>query len=262
MLHPGASHITTLLTLYEQSVRLNIASAIFRQALIASAEPPSRPNGHNSTSLHLDLPSVVQMLATDVPGLRNSIEGAFGTLTQLLCFPTEDLRQSPDAVLLLGPSAALFLCLLLCLPCRGLLGPSFQKTAIGLIRDIASHVGQAVKSTQDIVCLHAAYLESLVQILSPVSQIPVSEGSRGTTAQQNLGPVMPSEAHEQSQNDDSVLQAAHVLTSGLVSSQGDTLGYMDTMFDLSAALENNVHMQSLVNLLDPDCWSVLPMGLD
>lgn len=33
-----------------------------------------------STPLHLDLPSVVQMLATDMAGLRNNIEGAFGML--------------------------------------------------------------------------------------------------------------------------------------------------------------------------------------
>lgn len=85
-------------------------------------------------------------------------------------FPLGDLRLAPDAVLLLAPNAALFLCLLLCLPGNGVIGEAFQKTAVDLIRDIARHIGQSIQSPQDTVALHSAYLESLVELLNSSDQ--------------------------------------------------------------------------------------------
>lgn len=162
--------LRTLMGLWENSVRLNVASAILRQALITSVNSSLQANAQSPPSIFRldlpDIPPIEEFLSPDVVGLRSSIEGAFGgTLQYLLAFPVEDLRRVPDPTLLLGPNAALFLCLLLCFPCNGILGPAFQKTAIGLIQDIARHVGQAVHSPQDTVSLHSAYLDSVVNLL-------------------------------------------------------------------------------------------------
>ncbi|KAI9159124.1 hypothetical protein HJFPF1_07132 [Paramyrothecium foliicola] len=259
MLLPGGWRIRTLMKLYESSVRLNVASAIFRQALIASAATLSRFNRESTAPLSLDLPSVVQLLATGVLGLRGSIQGAFGTLAQLSSFPEDDLRRSPDAVLLLGPSAALLLCLLLCLPCRGLLGSAFQKASIGLISDIAQHMSQAVQSPQDIVALHANYLESLIQIMGPAAQASAPEWRNSATSQQAPSSIVPQDGLGQVHHDDGVIEAANVLTSGMAASQGDALDYVDAMFGLSTGQEHDLHWQSLANLLEPDYCSILPL---
>lgn len=255
LFYPGIQHLNTLLGLWEHSVRLNVSSAILRQALMSSVTSSLRSNEQQPpSSLRLDLPSVVDLLSTDVAGLNGSVEGAFGTLRQLLLFPTHDLRRGPDSVVLLGPNAALFLCLLLCLPCNGILGPSFQKAAVGLIRDVARHVGQAVQSPQDTVVLHAAYLDSLVNLLEPP------------------GPQSPPNVHEETATnmclpqmdmnlDETTLQAAHVLA-GEMGGFNPNLSRSDNMFNFTNT-EQNLQMQSLVNLLDMEfVWGMPPATAD
>ncbi|KAF2163464.1 hypothetical protein M409DRAFT_68410 [Zasmidium cellare ATCC 36951] len=274
LMDPGTKHFDLLRSLWESSVRLNIASAILRQAL-GAAVAKSSTGSHSgltkettsastlATSLSLDTTSMSELLSTDFIGLRGSIEGALGTLRQLLCFPTDDLRRAPDSVVLLGPHAALFLCLLLCLPCKGLLGQSFQQTAIKLVFDIARHFEQAVQSPQDTMALHLAYLESLTSILTPASSGAVSLRARQNiieeettgplTASGGAGPVneepmpMPDQFAAES--------AARVLASGFgsiddgvgVGMEGNNHGMGDDFSDFGQQL----NIQSLANLLDP-----------
>jgi hypothetical protein len=198
------------------------------------------------TSLGLDLTAIEQVLSPDIAGLSSSVKGAFGTLNCLLEFPLDDLRRAPDAVLLLAPNAALFLCLLLCLPCNGILGPSFQRTAVGLIRDTAKHVGESVKSPQDTVALTAAYLDSLVDLLHQ----PATEAS--TTTQEMIMPLsfdLPDFSIPTGGLgvDDTTLQAAQVLAGGM-GGFNSNLGEDDAM-----------HIQSLSNLLDGSFfWEMMP----
>lgn len=258
LLNPGKHHLNNLMGLWEQSVRLNVASAILRQALMASLTSSLRSTGQPPpSSLNLDLPAIEEVLSTDVPGLSSSVEGAFGTLRYMLAFPNKDLRRSPDAVLLLGPNAALFLCLLLCLPCNSILGPAFQRTAVGLIQDIARHVGECVQSPQDTIKLHAAYLDSLVSLVSPATP-------RWPSNSQEMMPPTTFDLSnlqvgtDESPLDETTLQAAHVLAGGM----GGPNFHMDdseVMFGLDNDPKQNLHMQSLANLLDPSFfWDIPP----
>lgn len=242
LLHPGKRHLNILVGLWDHSVRLNIASAILRQSLMANVASLRSSEQPPPSSLSFDLPAMVDIFSTDVPGLRGSVEGACGTLRQLLLFPTYDLRRSPDSVLLLGPSAALFLCLLLCFPCNGILGPSFQNTAFGLIRGVARHVGQSVQSSQDTITLHAAYLDSLLNLLEP-STLDLSHSNMDDGAMHL---------------DELDLQAAHVLAGGYGGLNGN-VDDNDAMFNFPSDLEQNLNVQSLANLLDPGFfWESAP----
>ncbi|KAH7111988.1 hypothetical protein EDB81DRAFT_703480 [Dactylonectria macrodidyma] len=265
LLHPGKGHLRTLMGLWENSVRLNIASAIFRQALIASVMSSLRANGQSPPStFRLDLPgipAIEEVLSPDFPGLSSSVEGGFETLRHLLAFPIEDLRRAPDSTLLLGPNAALFLCLLLCLPCNGILGPAFQRTAVGLIQAVARHVGQAVQTPQDTVNLHSAYLDSLVNLLGPATpQWPPN-------SHEMMGPLstfdLP-QSHMDANDlhiDETALEAAHVLAGGMggLNCNADDSA---AMFNLTGEPEQMLHMQSLANLLDTSFFSAMePMDV-
>lgn len=257
LLRPAKPHLRTLLGLWEHSVRLNVASAIFRQALAAlvdssirSSEPPS--------SLGFDIRTMGDVLSPDAPGLASSVEGAFGTLRHLLEFPANDLRRAPDSVQLLGPNAALFLCLLLCLPCKGILGPSFQRTAVGLIQDTARHVRQTVKSPQDTVNLHSAYLESLVDLLAP--GIPQYSSNMPGIVTSNFDPTQLHLDSDSLHVDQTALQAAHVLAGGMGVPQCN-VDENEGIFSLANEPEQNIHMQSLANLLDTNCfWEIPPLA--
>lgn len=238
LLYPGRPHLNRLIGLWEHSVRLNVSSAILRQALMASV----------TSSRGLDISAIEQALSPDIPGLSSSIEGAFNTLRYLLKFPPDDLRRAPDAVLLLAPNSALFLCLLLCLPRNSILGPAFQKTAVSLIQDIARHIRQSVRSQQDTIALNSVYLDSLVNLLDPFTP-------HGSSNMEEV--VVPSALELSHLNlqagdldlDDTTLQAAQVLSGGLGGfncSAADT----DAMFGLTNDPRQNLHIQSLANLLN------------
>lgn len=257
LLSPGPNHLNTLVGLWESSIRLNVASAILRQALMASMASSLRSEEQAPlSSLNFDLPTVVDLLSTDVLGLSISVEGAFGTLRHLLRIPVADLRRSPDAVHLLGPNAALFLCLLLCLPCNGLLGPSFQSTAVGLIQDMARHMAQSVQSPQDTLALNAAYLDSLVNLLSPDNTQTAPD-----THSLTIPPIIDRE-HPYSDAigvhlDGSELQATPVLAGG----NGEFAGVNshDEILNLPSKPGESLHAQSVANLLDPGFyWEMLP----
>ncbi|KAI1027690.1 hypothetical protein LB504_011681 [Fusarium proliferatum] len=263
LMHPEKHHLRTLIGLWESSVRLNISSAILRQAITAAVAESLRVNGHTPPSTaRLDLPGIPPLedvLSPDVAGLRSSIEGAFETLRYLLEISPEDLRRAPDSILLLAPNAAIFLCLLLCLPSNGVLGPAFQKTAIGLIQDIARHVGRAVQSPQDIVNLHSAYLDSLVNLLGPATQqCPTSiEELPGFDSSQ-----LPLETSA-SQFDDTAMGADQVFAGGIANGPDDNIPDPGTMFGftMEPEPEQMMHMQSLANLLDADFFSAMsPMS--
>lgn len=252
LLGPENNHLEALVGLWENSVRLNISLAILRHALMASLKSLFRSSGQPVPS-YLDLSGIEMALSPDALGLASSVEAAFGTLRHLLMFPVNDLRRGPDAVLLLGPSAALTLCLLLCLPCNGVLGPSFQKTAVTLIRDVARHVGQAVHSAQDTVALHAAYLDSLVALLSPSSPFLQPHENDGPISTFDLAQL----DSDQLQLDETTIQAAQVLGG---------LSYVDEnngLFGYTAEPETNLHLQSLANLLDTNFfWEASPVAAD
>ncbi|KAE8413599.1 hypothetical protein BDV36DRAFT_303978 [Aspergillus pseudocaelatus] len=259
-LNPGWYHLTVLIDLWEHSVRLNVASSILRQSLMASVAScldPGRQTGN--VPMDLDLMTIQQALPPDLPGLTSSIEGAFGTLRHLISFPSEDLRRAPDVVLLLAPNAALFLCLLLCLPGNSSTGPAFQRTAITLIQDITDHIKKAVLSPQDTVALHSAYLDSLVELLNP-------DMSQCTADQSDLG-IQPiydvprlDIGSTRLESEDPALQAARVLADG-IGGHNYRVVSNDTMFSLPEKYVNqNLHMQSLANLLDGDLfWEMPPL---
>ncbi|EEU48329.1 uncharacterized protein NECHADRAFT_75789 [Fusarium vanettenii 77-13-4] len=266
LLHPGKGHIKTLMGLWENSVQLNVASAILRQALVASVTSPLHANGQSPPStFRVDLPgipAIEEVLSPDIPGLISSVEGGFGTLRHLLAFPIEDLRRAPDSTLLLGPNTALFLCLLLCLPCNGVLGPAFQKTAIGLIQDIARHVGQAVQSPQDTLSLHSAYLDSLVNLLGPATpQWPPNSHER----MRHLSTLDLSQSHMDANDlrfDETALEAAQVLAGGM-GGLNCNVDDNNAMFSLTSEPEQMLYMQSLANLLDTSFFSATePTSVD
>ncbi|KAL4772343.1 hypothetical protein BDW60DRAFT_222633 [Aspergillus nidulans var. acristatus] len=242
LLYPDQHHLDTLVQIWDHSVRLNIASGILRQALLSSVA---------SQCLQLGIRTIQNVLSPELPGLLNSIEGAFGTLRRLLDFPLDDLRRAPDAILLLGPSAALFLCLLLCLPEHGMLGPAFQHTAVCLIRSIAQRVGECVQSPQDTLTLYATYLQSLVELLDPSTQQP-------PTLEPDFGVQPPlDELQVQLEGDGlsldvSTLQEAQVLTNGV----GDQNCLMDTHDSIleTSGVDDNIYAQSLANLLRGDLF--------
>jgi hypothetical protein len=242
LLYPDQHHLDTLVQIWDHSVRLNIASGILRQALLSSVA---------SQCLQLGIRTIQNVLSPELPGLLNSIEGAFGTLRRLLDFPLDDLRRAPDAILLLAPSAALFLCLLLCLPEHGMLGPAFQHTAVCLIRSIAQRVGECVQSPQDTLTLYATYLQSLVELLDPSTQHP-------PTLEPDFGVQPPlDELQVQLEGDGlsldvSTLQEAQVLTNGV----GDQNCLMDTHDSIleTSGVDDNIYAQSLANLLRGDLF--------
>ncbi|OGM49737.1 hypothetical protein ABOM_001868 [Aspergillus bombycis] len=255
LLNLDSYHLTVLIDLWEHSVRLNVASAILRQSLMALVAPcldSSRQPGNISTDL--DLATIQQALPSNLPGLTSSVEGAFGTLRNMINFPPDDLRRAPDAVLLLAPNAALFLCLLLCLPGNSSLGPAFQRTAINLIRDITHHIKQAVLSPQDTIALHSAYLDSLVDLLSPdTSQYSVEQHDLGmqpiyNVPHMNVGSTILD-------SDDPALQAARVLADGIGGHNYRINDSHDGMFSLPEEdTSQNLHVQILANLLDGDLF--------
>ena len=258
LLFPGRSHLNRLVGLWEHSVRLNISSAVLRQTLMASMISSLRRRSQPTpSSLGLDIGAIDQALSPDTPGLNSSVEGAFSTLRYLLEFPPDDLRCAPDAVLLLAPNAALFLCLLLCLPPNGILGPDFQRIAVGLIRDITRHVRQCVRSQQDTVALHSAYLDSLVDLLDS------SPAQRSSNAEEAVVPPALEEVprlNAQADNihlDDTTLQAAQVLSGGLggFNCQAND---NDAMFGMVTDPRQNLHIQSLANLLDGGFFWEMP----
>lgn len=258
LIHPGDDHLAVLVELWEHSVRLNIASALLRQGLLASVTGPQYANGHpaNDIVLDLDLMTFQQMLSPSLPGLNSSIKGAFGTLQNLMKFPPHELRRAPDAIVLLAPSAALFLCLLLCLPPNGILGPAFQAAAVGLVRDIASHIGKCVQSTHDTVTLHSTYLNSLVELLEPTpAEHPYSRpqpafdvpyihtNAAGANADDSTLQLAPERVDEIDGRDNLISQADYALRS-----PGDN--------------DQDLNLQTIVSLLDGDLfWDMLP-GVD
>lgn len=266
LLYPGKPHLHRLMGVWEHSVRLNVSSAILRQALMASVTSSLRRSGQPTpSSLGLDIGAIEQALSPDTPGLSSSVEGAFSTLRYLLKFPPDDLRRAPDAVLLLAPNAALFLCLLLCLPRNGILGPAFQKTAVGLIRDIARHVGHCVRSQQDTVNLHSAYLDSLADLLdsAPPMQRPSDTEVVATSDLEELSPHLHVQTGGDLQIDDTTLQAAHVLSGGLGGYSCQPGENDAAMFGLASDPRQNLDIQSLANLLDGGFfWEMPPTATD
>lgn len=250
LLHPGKNHINTLVALWEDSVRLNVASAILRQALMASVESSRRSRGRRPPpSLGFYLPAMEEVISSDMPGLSSSVEGAFGTLRHLLAFPPEDLRRAPDSTLLLGPNASLFLCLLLCLPCKGILGPAFQKATVHLIRDVARHVSQAIRSPQDTIALVSVYLDSIVDLLGPA--VPSHPTGSHKSLKTVSGVDLPHGHLDTAEFsvDETVREAAQVLA-GEMGRVHDSMDDEQTMFNFIDEPDQMLHMQSLVNLLD------------
>ncbi|KAH8748105.1 hypothetical protein F5883DRAFT_583041 [Diaporthe sp. PMI_573] len=250
------SHWNALLGLWEHSVKLNIASMILRQAFAVSMTSSRGSHDQAPPLERLDLPGIGEVSSPNVPGLRECVDGAFGTLQSLLAFPVRDLRKAPDSVLLLGPNAALFLCLLLVFPCDGILGVNFQKTAIGLITDLARHTGECVESPQDTVDLHSAYLNSLADLVSPVNS------SSQQLEMQNL--LQQSTYLSQVQMDpqhtgfhQAELQAAQDLA-GMAGRGGIVGDYED--FHLAPALGLGSGTPHLANLLD--MWFFWDMSSD
>lgn len=263
LLYPGRAHLDTLMGLWEHSVRLNVASSIFRQALMASVASSLRSHEQVPPpwGAGFDITTMADVVSPDAPGLASSVEGALGTLQNMLAFPEDDLRRAPDSVLLLGPNAALFLCLLLCLPCDGILGPSFQRTAISLIRDVSRHVRQSVRSPQDTVNLHAAYLDSLVDLLAPASADHPPPSMQGDSGQSNVDELQHLHMDPDALNiDQTALQAAQVLAGGMGSTY-DNREEDDSIFSLTGEPDQTLHMQSLANLLDTNCfWEMPPLN--
>jgi hypothetical protein len=261
LLHPGICHLAKLVSLWEHSVRLNIASAILRQALAASVLSSQGLNFQQDSPLwKIDSMTIQQVLSPNLPGLTSSIEGAFDTLHDLVNFPTDDLRRAPDAILLLAPSAALFLCLMLCLPGNGILGPAFQNAAVSLIRETALHIEQCVKSPQDTLALYSAYLGSLVELLD-------SSTPHWSTCEQDNGlqaTVDGSQMHLAPNGldiDTSPLAQAGALADGTGAHLCNTQS--DSMFSPSGDPDGNFYVQSLANLLDSELfWEILPERTD
>ncbi|KAL4925233.1 uncharacterized protein BDV17DRAFT_284072 [Aspergillus undulatus] len=245
MLLADKQHLNTLLSLWEHSVKLNVASAILRRALM-SALAPNLDSG--DSSLDIDLLSIQRALSPDLAGLTSSMDGALGTLHSLLKIPGEDLRRAPDAVLLLAPNAALFLCLLLCLPENGVLNAAFQATAVGMIRNMSQHVRDCVQSPQDTVALHSAYLESLVELLEPPgSQCPPSHQDPDLQRIYDTPQIHADSGRQTIHNH--TLQNTQALTEGIS---------LNNYAAPLSADDQNVHLQGLANLIDGDLFWEIP----
>jgi hypothetical protein len=178
------------------------------------------------------------------------VEGAFGTLRHLMNFPPSDLRLAPDAVLLLAPNAALFLCLLLCLPGNGVIGEAFQKTAVELIRNTAQHIGRSIQSPQDTVTLHLSYLKSLVELLDSTDQQEFQMQPAFDKTNSPVDAVGPS-------YNDAPSQSSHGLTER-ISTQSYNEAQNDAMLCNAGDFSQNLHMQSLANLLDGHLFWEMP----
>jgi hypothetical protein len=260
LLHPGLCHLATLVSLWEHSVRLNIASAILRQALAASVLSSPSLNFEQDSLWKIDSTTIQEVLSPNLPGLTSSIEGAFDTLRDLIDFPSDDLRRAPDAVLLLAPSAALFLCLMLCLPGNGILGPAFQNAAVSLIRVAALHIEQCVKSPQDTLALYSAYLGSLVELLD-------SSTPHWSSCEQDNGlqPTVDRSRMDLAPNGLDIgtptLEEAGTLADGTGTHFCNTQS--DSMFSPPGDPDGNLYVQSLANLLDSELfWERLPEKTD
>ncbi|KAJ5279053.1 hypothetical protein N7478_004425 [Penicillium angulare] len=257
LLHPGKAHLTNLVAVWENGVKLNVSSAIFRQALMASVSSSlEQTNEQLHEPVNIDLSTIQETLSPNPPGLVSSIESAFGVLRHLMEFPTEDLRRAPDAVLLLAPNAAIFLCLLLCLPGHGILGPSFQSTAIGLTQDIAHRVRQSIQSPQDTVALHSAYLESLVDLLDPL-KAPATTEFTDTRAQSHINMDIIARGSDGPNDDSLALQAAQVLTSGIATHTYDN-GQTDPLIGMANDPSLSLHMQGIANILEGSFFCDIP----
>ncbi|KAJ5376130.1 hypothetical protein N7509_013016 [Penicillium cosmopolitanum] len=244
-LYADREHLATLVGVWENSVRLNLSSAIFRQALIGSVSSSLHPIDQGvQAPVDIDLSTMKEVLSPGLPGLTSSVESAFETLRYLMRFPISDIRRAPDAILLLAPNAALFLCLLLCLPGSGILGPGFQKTAVSLIRDIAQHMRLSVQTPQDIVALLATYLESIVDLLGPSGSEENSSMSQSAFDMNSL-----SGERDSIDFDFSTLQATQIPTDGLIA-HGFGADQNDSMVGITQESSQNLHVQSLANLLD------------
>ncbi|RJE25097.1 hypothetical protein PHISCL_02568 [Aspergillus sclerotialis] len=257
LLHPGGHHLTALVRLWEQSVRLNISSAILRQSLMASMASSLQSNCEpNNVPLDLDLTTIQHVLSPSLPGLSSSVESAFGTLNSLIKFPPADLRRAPDAILLLGPNAALFVCLLLCLPELGILGPTFQRTAVDLIRSISNHVKQCVESPQDTVALHSNYLDSLVELLHPPSSTDSDEQHEISLRPTHASSHMLVDANGLD-IENANLQATHT-SEVAITEQNYSMSPTDAILGFQGSFDQTLHMQSLGNLLDGDLFWEMP----
>ena len=268
---PDEHHVTRLLTLWEQSVRLSVGSEVLQRALQdivgtnvrkRGAAPPANPQPmqpHQQASqraplpsvhFSLDTPSVTDLLSTDIPGLRASIEGAFGTLRQILHFPIHDLRHAPDSVSLLAPHAALFLCLLLCLPCRGLLGPQFQHTAVELTQDVHRHFqtgGTALSPHEDPLSLHVAFLRSIVELVRPPQTHPLAPRST-SPGPHSCTPLPPRDVARESSTADALPSAE--TASGEMQAFAPDSDVFPEDFPAGPGI-HELDMHSLANLLDP-----------
>lgn len=245
LLYPDRQHLAILVSVWENSVRLNISSAILRQALMAAVTSSTDCIGQQAHApVNINLSTMQEVLSPGLPGLISSVESAFETLRHLMKFPVSDLRRAPDTILLLAPNAALFLCLLLCLPGEGILGPAFQKTTVSLIRDITHHVKLSVQSPQDIVALHSAYLESLVDLLSPSSSQD-SNYIPDSSSHINGYPT----TRDQRNSDISTFSSTQGLATGTQTSCYDS-DQNDLFLDIAHDPWQNLHIQSLANLLD------------
>lgn len=240
-LHPGRAHISNILGLWGSSVKLSVASEILRQSLLQSLK----------TSVTLDVHSIGNILTTDIPGLKVSIESALDTLRYLVSFPPSDLRRSPDSVLLLGPHAALFIILILGLPCNGLIGPSLQNLAVDMIRKTAQHMAASIQSAQDIIRLHSAYLNSLVDLLdSPATSCNPLQRFDNPSVTTPIGPDLEEGC---SIPDPETLQAAQMLACGMRTVDSG-VGVDESYFPFEAEGMTDLDVQSLANLLEPNSF--------
>ncbi|CAG9989115.1 unnamed protein product [Clonostachys byssicola] len=251
---PGMEHLNTLLGLWEHGVRLHVSSAILRQALTVSVSASLRSRGeYLGSSLDKYPPDIAEFLSADTPGLSGSVVGALETLRHLLAFPEHHLRHAPDALVLLAPNAALFLCQLLSLPGTGILGSHFQKTAICLIEGITNHLKNAIQSPQDTLTLHSAYLDSLLKLIHPGPSLcmdPVEQSTPVITPSHDLIDERLSHYHEPATH------AADVGVSGMPEST-------NTELCLSQELDLDLHMHGLANLVDIDYfWEIPPVAID
>ena len=136
------------------------------------------------------------------------------------------------------------------------MGPSFQKTAIKLVQDVAHHVRSTVSSPQDVVNLHAAYLESLVVMITPEAQ------SSGNPAAQPPQMEFEKDGFGTSTGvyNNGVIEAAHILAGGFAEGTTDhqnsapAVNFDEEEFGTS----QNLHEQSLANLLDVDFFWDMP----
>ncbi|KAK4911715.1 hypothetical protein LTR66_017340 [Elasticomyces elasticus] len=202
-----------------------------------------------------------QILSQDLPGLKSSVEGAFGTMRHLMKIPPSDLRLAPDAILLLAPNTALFLCLLLCLPGNGIIGQAFQRTTIDLIQEITQHIRTSVQSPQDTVALHLAYLESLLDLLG-LSELQSSFQQAGQNRDPHFGPGHLAMGSVQSNYVDASLQALQQPIDTVGSNPFD-LAQNDDIPPLVGDYNQTLHMQSLANLLDGQLfWEMPPVNMN